>query len=63
MTSSEFSRLQGYWYAKQHSPQRYLTNRQHGKRSVKGRGKGVGCVLKTSRVQSQVNIERVYRTK
>jgi hypothetical protein len=60
MTSSEFARLQGFWYAKQHSPTRLLSSRQQGKRSVKGRGKGVGCILKTSRVQSQVNIERVF---
>lgn len=58
MSRNEFARLRTL----ENSIKLHRTHNRNimSKRSAKGRGKGVGVVYKSTRVQYQVNVERVF---
>lgn len=55
----EWYDLRDNWLAKRNAPYTLAI----GKRHAKGKGKGVGCIYKTSRVIPQVGIERVFKNR
>ena len=59
MTNQEYHRLLGYWYAKVNRPRQAVT--VTSRRSAKSQGNGTGIAIRTSRVQTQVPLEVVYR--
>ncbi len=60
MTTKQFNRLISFNDAQR----KHLEHRNtiQGRRSVKGKAKGVGQVLAKSRVHEQVSMERVFMT-
>ena len=57
MSAHEFKRLMGYWTAKTNAPRFTGVTR----RSAKSMSNATGQILKTSRVTSEVNLERLFR--
>ena len=60
MSEAEFTRLMGYWNARK-GQQEHMPLWCHGKRTAKGRAKGVGQFLADTRVIPGVGLETQIR--
>jgi hypothetical protein len=56
MTKQEFLRLRSFWYTKRNAPYTKIQGRTY----TKDRAAGVGQVLRSSFIKSNVHLEKVF---